>query len=66
MLHFKKLLDTITLALADWETFLVKRNCSPNLKIGLTLTPASKGSGRTDISINHDKLLVVQSSEKKP
>lgn len=65
MLHIKKLLDTITLVLTDWKTFLAKRNCSPNLKTGLTLTPASKGSGRTDISINHDKLLVIQSSEQK-
>jgi len=64
MLNLKKLLSQIILALTDWQIFLTKRNCSSNLKKGLTLTPALKGSGRTDISINHDKVLVVQSSEE--
>jgi len=46
----KKLLDTITLVLMDWKTFLEKGNGSPKLQTGLTLTPVSKGSGWTDIS----------------
>jgi hypothetical protein len=56
----KKLLDTITLVLMDWKTFLEKGNGSPKLQTGLTLTPVSKGSGWTDISINPDKPLVVK------
>lgn len=47
----------------DLEEFLSKRGCSASLKQGLEITPALKGSGHTDISVNHDELLDKQPSE---
>ncbi|MDJ0662112.1 MAG: hypothetical protein QNJ42_21890 [Crocosphaera sp.] len=35
--------------------FLKEKGCNTELKTGLHLTPAEKGSGKTDISINHDQ-----------
>ncbi len=35
--------------------FLKEKGCNTELKTGLHLTPTEKGSGKTDISINHDK-----------
>ncbi len=35
--------------------FLKEKGCKTELKIGLNITPAEKGSGKTDISINHDQ-----------
>ena len=34
---------------------LKEKGCDTELKTGLHLTPAEKGSGQTDISINHDQ-----------
>lgn len=34
--------------------FLKAKGCNKELKTGLHITPAEKGSGKTDISINHD------------
>lgn len=35
--------------------FLKEKGCNTELKTGLHLTSAEKGSGNTDISINHDQ-----------
>lgn len=35
--------------------FLKEKGCHTELKTGLHLTPAEKGSGKADISINHDQ-----------
>ncbi len=35
--------------------FLKEKGCNTELKTGLHLTPAEKGSGKADISINHDQ-----------
>ena len=35
--------------------FLKEKGCNTELKTGFNLTPAEKGSGKTDISINHDQ-----------
>ncbi len=37
------------------DKFLIDRGYSTNLKQGLKITPAPKGSGRSDVSINHDR-----------
>lgn len=52
------LTSNATVVLTDLQAFLSKRGCSPHLKQGLEITPAPKGSGRQDISINHDRILV--------
>ncbi|MEH1913560.1 MULTISPECIES: hypothetical protein [unclassified Nostoc] len=42
------------------EEFLSQRGYLPPQKQGLRLTPASKGSGFKDTSVNHDKILAEQ------
>ena len=43
--------------------FLKDRGISTQLKQGLHITPAQQGSGRSDISINHDRVISEQSKE---
>jgi hypothetical protein len=38
-------------------SFLKARGCTTKLKQGLQITPAAQGSGRTDVSINHDQII---------
>lgn len=45
------------------EEFLKVRGCRTKLKQGLEITPASQGSGRTDISISHDRVIAEQSTQ---
>lgn len=45
---------------ADLDTFLAERGCSHNLKKGLHISPAPKGSGSSDTSIHHDEVLLDQ------
>ncbi|WP_017656056.1 hypothetical protein [Fortiea contorta] len=45
---------------AALEDFLSQRGYLPPRKQGLSLTPAPKGSGFKDTSVNHDKILAEQ------
>jgi hypothetical protein len=38
-------------------SFLKERGYNTQLKQGLQITPATQGSGKTDISINHDQII---------
>ena len=44
--------------------FLQQRGSNTQLKQDLHLTPAAKGSGKTDISINHDQIITEQSEKE--
>lgn len=57
MSNQEELTSNANVALVDIEAFLSRRGCSPKLKSGLEISTAPKGSGKTDISINHDQIL---------
>ena len=64
MSNQERLTSNATIAPIDLEVFLSQRGCLPDLKQGLEITPDPEGSGRADISINHDRFLDKQSSEE--
>ena len=64
MSNQERLTSNTTIAPIDLEVFLAQRGCLRDLKQGLEITPDPKGSGRADISINHDRFLDKQSLEE--
>jgi len=48
------------------KEFLTQRGYLPPQRQSLHLTPAPKGSGFQDTSVNHDKILAEQASQKLP
>jgi hypothetical protein len=46
------------------KEFLTQRGYLPPQRQSLHLTPAPKGSGFQDTSVNHDKILAEQASQK--
>ena len=57
MFNQEQLTSKTTVAPLELESFISKRGCLPNLKQGLQITPAPRGSGQTDVSIDHDSIL---------
>lgn len=58
--------STTAIVQAALEAFLSERGYLPSFKKRLRIKPAPQGSGYTDTSINHDRVLATEPSKSQP